>query len=1068
MGKRASRRTQKGLKNIPLPSLLRNRQKVGMTRQGKAVRNFMTFFLLLLLWVAPAAASREPTLAPAPEWVQKVDLPAPDQARAGAPFQSLLLSAQTRYDEASTEYYLEWATIIQHPQGLSVTGNIVLPWQPDRSELRVHKVHILRGGKVIDVLASGQSFTVLRRENNLESAMLDGVLTAALQPEGLSVGDTVNVAFTVRTKPDSLKLRGEQLLTLFPGLKTRKVLFRQIWPQAMTMRWHADEKLGKPRLKKTALGNELSLELSDAESPAAPAGAPARFSMPAALEISPYSDWGEISSLLAPAYAKSSTLGSNSPLQQEIRRIVASAASPEARAMAALRLVQDQIRYLALTMGEGGYVPATADQTWARKYGDCKGKTVTLLALLKGLGIEAEPVLVHTVAGDGLKDRLPQVTLFNHVIVKARIGGRSYWLDGTGSGDRRLEDLTSSPFHWGLPIRAGGASLERLPLDPPALPTIETSQTFNASNGFFGLVPSVSEVTFRGDAAKLLNLQMAQLGRAEFLKQMKESDGAPDMEKMELDAKADDEAGTFTIRYSGNQRMDWYGPSSSRSLSFKFGNDTIEWEPQFDRPEGSAKDVPFALEFPVYLVSTETIILPDGGKGFTLVGKNFDRTVAGTHIARTLSLENGKASARSSFRRLRAEISADEAKVAKPTLAAINADNALVRAPPGYAMSERDRQEIIKSQPSTAPGLLESGYHRLQLSQYAAALKDFDKALELDPSLSRAHANKAVALAHLREFDLAEAAIAKAAQIDQQDFVVHQARGMVLLGQDKAEEAVAAFTRSLELDPKNVFNLASRATAYERLGKLEEALADISRALASEDDAAPAYAQMARLNAALGRKDAALSAIERAIALEPGEVFFAGYRGNLLKRFGRDEEAQQSLAQALKLLEAKLKPMRKGDATLSAEQASLLSQKISILSIAGQHDAAVKVANSALAVQPDNVAILTERCRARVAASTDLKLAEKDCNLAVEYGSGDIAPRLSRGLLRLKTASWDSAISDFDEVLAIEPEEPRALYGRGLAKLRKDDRAGGERDFAAARRYGYDVHLTYQDYGLRP
>ena len=33
-------------------------------------------------------------------------------------------------------------------------------------------------------------------------------------------------------------------------------------------------------------------------------------------------------------------------------------------------------------MGEGNYLPASADQNWTRRFADCKGKTVTLLALL--------------------------------------------------------------------------------------------------------------------------------------------------------------------------------------------------------------------------------------------------------------------------------------------------------------------------------------------------------------------------------------------------------------------------------------------------------------------------------------------------------------------------------------------------------------------------------------------------------------------------------------------------------------------------------------------------------------
>lgn len=69
----------------------------------------------------------------------------------------------------------------------------------------MNKVHIIRDGRRIDVLGAGQTFTTVRRETNLEAAMLDGTLTAAIQPEGLQVGDIINVAVTTEHVDPVLK-----------------------------------------------------------------------------------------------------------------------------------------------------------------------------------------------------------------------------------------------------------------------------------------------------------------------------------------------------------------------------------------------------------------------------------------------------------------------------------------------------------------------------------------------------------------------------------------------------------------------------------------------------------------------------------------------------------------------------------------------------------------------------------------------------------------------------------------------------------------------------------------------
>ena len=65
----------------------------------------------------------------------------------------------------------------------------------------------------------------------------------------------------------------------------------------------------------------------------------------------------------------------------------------------ALALVQEKVRYLLIEMNGGGYRPTNADVTWSRRYGDCKAKTVLLIALLRELGVAARPVLVSMCTG---------------------------------------------------------------------------------------------------------------------------------------------------------------------------------------------------------------------------------------------------------------------------------------------------------------------------------------------------------------------------------------------------------------------------------------------------------------------------------------------------------------------------------------------------------------------------------------------------------------------------------------------------------------------------------------------
>ena len=148
----------------------------------------------------------------------------------------------------------------------------------------------------------------------------------------------------------------------------------------------------------------------------------------------------------------------------------------------ALALVQERVRYVALLMGEGGYVPASAESTWSRRFGDCKGKTALLLGILHELGIKADAVLVNTRAGDVLPDRLPMLGVFDHVLVRAELDGQQYWLDGTRTGDASLAELEVPYFRWGLPV-VSGARLVRIVPSPLSVPDTEVAVTIGATGG---------------------------------------------------------------------------------------------------------------------------------------------------------------------------------------------------------------------------------------------------------------------------------------------------------------------------------------------------------------------------------------------------------------------------------------------------------------------------------------------------------------------------------------------------------------------------------------------------------
>jgi Flp pilus assembly protein TadD len=62
----------------------------------------------------------------------------------------------------------------------------------------------------------------------------------------------------------------------------------------------------------------------------------------------------------------------------------------------------------------------------------------------------------------------------------------------------------------------------------------------------------------------------------------------------------------------------------------------------------------------------------------------------------------------------------------------------------------------------------------------------------------------------------------------------------------------------------------------------------------------------------------------------------------------------------------------------------------------------------------------------------------------------------------------DQALADYDLAVQLVPTEAHPRFGRGIAKLRKGDRTGGEADIAAAIAMQPGIAAEYADFGIVP
>lgn len=490
---------------------------------------------------------------PVPDWAIPSEL-MPVPVEAGGLFFVRRQDALIHLDDQGQAQYTGYRIRILHPNALQI-GNIQAAWNPAAGPPLVHVIKLHRGGETIDVLEK-TSFEILRREDQLEAAKLDGILTAVLRVPDLRVGDELEVELTTRLSDPTLGKNDSGLLFLGPSPAPGRYRLGLSWNKGL-----------KPSVKMTpdmvsaARSRDDGVEFAF-DNPAMltpPKDAPARYQWQRIVEFTDFPDWASISRHFAPLFASAARIADGSPLDREAARIATEHANPLDRARAALKLVQQDVRYIYVGLGSGNLTPATAEETWQRRYGDCKGKTALLLALLAKLGIEAEAVLANNSgADDGLDERLPNPGMFDHVLVRARIDGTRHWLDGTLPPVVPPGLTPTMPYRWVLPVTERGSALENLGWRMASKPDEITLYEIDARAGFDQPAKVKNTTIVRGIAGLQQQVQLSGLTPSQLRDGLRQQLVGGTWETVDdVEWRFDQKAEASILTISGTWTIDW-------------------------------------------------------------------------------------------------------------------------------------------------------------------------------------------------------------------------------------------------------------------------------------------------------------------------------------------------------------------------------------------------------------------------------------------------------------------------------------------------------------------------------
>jgi tetratricopeptide (TPR) repeat protein/transglutaminase-like putative cysteine protease len=929
---------------------------------------WLTTVAVCALGAGAANAEQTPLYQPVPVWVKPAPPITASKALASAPIM-LLLDTQQRLKDGQVWRYVDAATRVASAEVLAQAGMISVPWQPANGDLIIHRIEIIRGDQHIDLLASGKRFTVLRREEKLEQLELNGQLTATMPVEGLRIGDVVHTTMSVTNRDAALNGNVQASIGL-PAAPFRVGYARTrfLWPVADPVHWKAYAEGPKPVLTTDGGERELVFEGTLPKQPEVPPDMPSRFQRPPFIEVSSFADWAAVSATMAPLYATKGLIEKGSPLEAEVSRIKASESDPLRRTARALALVQDEVRYLYNGMEGGNYRPQTPAETWSLRYGDCKAKSLLLLAVLHALNIEAEAVLAPAQAGDLLQDRLPSPGAFDHVIVRASVAGETLWLDGTVNGTR-LEDIRDVPaFRTTLPLRTSGAQPLAVPFRAPTRPAGEVTIDFDQRAGLTMPTLATVTMTMRGQMGAAIGMAATQ-ATPEQKREMAQGMVKQLVGEMRLTDQTlafDQDSGVGTLTATGLLSTTWKQERGRRRMPLDRAIGDITFEPDRTRP--AWRTIPVALGAPDRSAYHVRVRLPRGGKGFELAG---DQTLAEVIAGRTL---NRRISMKGDLIALDDEIATAEAEVAADAIAATRAR---------VALAQGRRLEIIA--PADTLSHAAEAAEAKRSGSLKPLLAAYDKAVANDPEDKDVYLNRARFLVGTYNYAAAIPDVTKAIEIEPSaDTYLWRASLHEIAGDLKRQ--LADLEEATKLDPSSSGALGRLATYRLDHGEKAAAVAMVTERIEAGGRNAADYLQVkADLLARGGDTNGAIAAIDQAIVANPGNAMLLNSRcwikGTL------NVQLDSALKDCTRALE------------LSSERVATLDSRALVYFRLNRFDEALADLSAALEESPDLAAslylrgVIAARQRRSAESQNDLSLARTIAPLIDrEYARWGIKP----------------------------------------------------------------------------
>ena len=439
------------------------------------------------------------TISPAPSWVENNSVPQHTLETTNHSDGVLYLLLDRQIDLETEAVYQRHVKRVTSESGLRNEAQLEFVFEPSHQTLILHAIHVRRNGQVLDRLKP-ETLRIIQQERDSSRQIYNGEVSVHAVLEDVRVGDEIESSYTTRGFNPIFERRfSDSFFIQFsvPVMENRLRIRSTADRPSLIHRPFGSS--GTPIIREESGKIEHRWVFRDLQPLTPDDRLPTWYQPYPWIQFTEFKNWIEVRDWAMRHYEPSTEISPE--VRDLIARLKTENPNLETQTLAALKFVQEEVRYLGMEIGANSHKPHEPSTVLARRFGDCKDKTVLLCALLRGFGVEADAALVNTFLADKLNERLPSPIVFDHVILRAKLGGETYWLDPTLTYQRgTLRDVSVDDYHMALVVHKS----ENKPVSIRRKASAGPTKTVNEKlviQAYGGAADLTVETIYRGAAA---------------------------------------------------------------------------------------------------------------------------------------------------------------------------------------------------------------------------------------------------------------------------------------------------------------------------------------------------------------------------------------------------------------------------------------------------------------------------------------------------------------------------------------------------------------------------------------